>query len=424
MTKLSTQPVDLPSLRISKRLVGFSLAATILVALFLIPLLTRVSPAFEEWQAGLPIPLTRLLNPGALSAGHALFADKCSTCHKKAFHAVTEEACTSCHAAMGTHLPGNHAEQGRLDAVRCTACHPAHAGKAIARKDISPTCINCHAGIDAPVAQARDFGSTHPEFQLAFPQGKETVRVAQDKQPLPPDESGLKFSHEFHLDKKGISTPDGDTVLTCQNCHKIDAAGNDFAPIEMKATCQQSRCHTQLLAEPVSVFIPHGSERLPMEKTRTHYLNSLAESPEELVRQCGPIPKDSTGIGHAIACANLSALKFAGLNIFQSKGEMLQCGLCHTLRKTENRETPWRVTAIHINRDWHTQTVFSHAKHATSKCEDCHQKSKSARAEDLSMPDIASCRQCHTGMAGSSSKVKSRCNTCHSFHRHPTTPTG
>lgn len=411
-----------PTRRFSKRFVGFFLATLIVVALFLVPLLTRVSPAFEEWQAGLPLPLTRLIRPGALSAGHALFADKCSTCHKSVFRAVTDQACTSCHTAMGSHLANGHAEQGRLDAVRCADCHPAHAGKLAARRELSPTCVGCHAGVGAHLAETRDFSSAHPEFQLAFPGGKETLRVRQNTTPLPADDSGLKFSHEFHLNKEGVSSPDGDTVLECPSCHKLEEAGNHFVPLEMKTSCQQSRCHAQRLAEPVNNAIPHGSERLAMQKVRTYFLNSLAASPEELAHQCSPMQGNSTSIGFATACADRLSLAFAERNVFQSEGDALQCGLCHTIRKTRNRETPWQVVPVRVNRDWHIHAVFPHAKHATSKCEDCHQKSHSAKAEDLSMPDLASCRQCHSGLDGPASKIRSRCNTCHIYHRQAVLP--
>lgn len=418
-----TAPVSLSALGISKRKLGFGLAAVILVAFLILPLMTKVSPAFEAWQARLPLTLTGALNPGPLSPGHRPFEAKCSTCHQQAFHGVADGACTECHKQPATHLAADHALKDVLGGVRCADCHPAHEGKAAALHGGLPTCLNCHKNLGKEIAKVKDFGAAHPPFQLTLPAGRETLRVRQDEKPLPPERSGFKFSHHFHLDKEGVSSPDGRTLLTCRDCHKLEAAGDHFAPIDMKMTCQQSRCHRSRFEDPAVGLVPHGSEREVMGRLRAAYAAWLAEAPRENAWQCeSRIDKGGNLVQRTLDCAALLARDQAESTFFRTSGDNLDCALCHEINATQSPEVPWKVAPVRINRDWHAKAVFPHARHGTLECAECHDKADSKSSADISMPPIGKCRECHAGVKATANKLKTNCEDCHRFHRVPGQP--
>lgn len=412
-------PLTLASLGISKRRLGFGLAAFILVGLFSLPLLSRFLPAFEAWQARMPLILTDLLNPAPLSAGHGLFAAKCSSCHEQAFHGVADTACAACHKPLNLHLAVEHPQSAALGEQRCIDCHPVHQGKVAAMQNGLPPCLECHQGLTnvKALAEVRDFGEAHPPFRLTVPQGKESIRVRQDAQNLPPEKSGLKFSHQFHLDKEGVSSPDGRNVMTCRDCHKLEESGNHFAPMEMEMTCQQSRCHKIRFVEPINSIVPHGSEREVMNKLRNFYANWLAAAPEEFATACASVATSGHIVKRTLSCADALAGKLAGDTLFGNAGETRECLLCHEIVATEKTDVPWKVLPVRLKHDWQPSAIFPHTRHATLDCLACHDKNNSQASEDIAFPPIEKCRECHAGGAGASGRIKSHCANCHQFHR-------
>lgn len=410
-------PVTLSALGLGKRRLGFGLAALILVILLALPMMTRVSPDFESWQARLPFALTGLHNPGALAGGHGLFGSKCSTCHQHAFQGVADIACTKCHARVGGHLAANASHENAAGEVRCADCHSAHEHKADATRNSSAPCLGCHQHHDNDVAKVRDFGTDHPPFHLTVFTGKDSTRIRQDQATIPVEKSGLKFSHQVHLAPKGVSTPDGDTVLTCGSCHRLEESGTHFAPMKMEMTCQQSRCHKQRFAEPARGVIPHGSEAETMNLLRNFYANWLAEDPARIATGCGTHGSAPNAVRRALDCVESLALQHAASTLFRETGEKLQCALCHELTKTDSKDVPWKLVPLRINRDWQPKAVFGHAKHDTVACTKCHDKTNSRSSGDISFPRIEKCRECHAGSKGAGAKIKSSCQSCHRFHR-------
>lgn len=409
-------PVTLAALGISKRRIGLWLAALILLAFLILPLLPRLSSGSDAWQAGLPIMLTKSLSPGPLSNGHGMLGPKCSSCHERAFQAVTDSTCRKCHERTAMHLLADPAHENVLYDIRCADCHPAHQGKRDAMRGGVPQCIACHNKQGKSIADVTDFGIAHPEFQLTVPAGNEFVRFRPGEKDMPQEKSGLKFSHKAHLVKTGISTPEGDTVLTCRSCHKLESSGIHFAPMEMEKTCQQSRCHKLRLSEPVFGVVSHGSEREAMSRVRNFYTNWLADAPVN-IKECGPAEKAGNIIRRTLDCADMLARKHAASSLFRERGEKLQCPLCHQIVETESKEVPWKVVSPRINRDWQPSAIFTHAKHHSMSCADCHDKVNSQSSEDISLPRIEKCRECHAGFVGDAVKIKSNCESCHRFHR-------
>ena len=243
-----TAPVTLAALGLSKRKLGFGLAACILFAFLLLPLLPGASPAFDKWQATLPVTLNESWKPGPFSDGHGVFGAKCSTCHQRAFRAVSDETCAGCHKRVARHLADDDLHAKTFKDVRCTDCHQDHRGKAGLVLHSPSACVACHGNIESKKADTalddvHDFGTDHPPFHITLQDGKNVVRVRQDAKEKLAEKPGLKLNHQVHLDKKGLLSPKGNTVMVCRDCHRIEESGIHFAPMTMKETCQQSQCH-------------------------------------------------------------------------------------------------------------------------------------------------------------------------------------
>lgn len=415
-------PVTLAGLGFSKRKWSFVLAIGILFLFLLLPLLPSASSAFDKWQAPLPITFTESWNPGPLSGGHGTFGAKCSVCHQHAFQAVSNDACTECHKHVAKHLEtdGLHADIFRN--VRCTSCHLDHRGRAGLVLHDQSACVACHGNIkskktDTTLANVHDFEKNHPTFRIAL-QGEENVtRVRQDEKSALVEESRLKYSHQVHLDAKGVSSPLGRTVMVCRDCHHLDKTGAHFKPMSMQETCQQSRCHKLYFTEPVEGLAPHGSEREVMNKLREHYIKWLIDPTTENMAACAQTSRPINVVKRTLECANDLAQKYAATTLFKEDGEDLECVLCHEVSKTENRDIPWKVKPLRMSQDFQPGAVFPHSKHDTVNCTECHDKVNSKVSADVAMPAIKKCRECHVGNRPVRGKIRSACDSCHRFHQ-------
>lgn len=416
-------PVTLAALRLSKRKLGFGLAAFILFAFLLLPLLPSVSSTFDKWQSTLPVTLNESWNPGPLSGGHEVFGAKCSTCHQRAFRAVPDDACTGCHKQVARHVKKDDLHASAFKKVRCTDCHQDHKGEAGLVLHAPSACVTCHGNIkkknaDTALADVHDFGTGHPSFHITLLDGKNVIRARQNEKNKLIEKSGLKYSHQVHLKKKGISTPQGNTVMTCRDCHQVDESGTHFTPMTMQKTCQQSRCHMLYYTEPADGVVPHGSEHEAMNRLREFYEKWLTDSPamSKNMAACERAGS-SNSAKHTLDCADRLARKNAAATLFRESGEALECVMCHEIAPTGDNDVPWKVEALHINRDYHPGAVFPHSRHDTINCTECHDKTNSKTSAEIAMPAIEKCRECHVGDRYVKGKVKSVCDSCHRFHQ-------
>lgn len=278
----------------------------------------------------------------------------------------------------------------------------------------SSICVKCHAdlkghGIKSKLPDIKDFDQGHPAFRLALregPQGRKVTLIQPHPGEVPTEKSGLKYSHMVHLDKEGVSTPDGGIVMICQDCHIDDGSGVHFQPMDMKKTCQQAGCHSLDHTEPLVGMAPHGSEKMVMDELRTFYLHWLTEHPEPNCTQKG-----------LADCADARAREHAASTLFRDD---VECGECHEIQSTDDPTMPFKVAPVYFNRNWQPGAEFSHARHSTMQCTDCHDKTNSEASEDIAMPSAKKCRECHAGENAPGDRIHSPCGMCHRFHRAPT----
>jgi hypothetical protein len=321
-----------------------------------------------------------------------------------------------CHKQIKQHLATDDLHTGAFKNKHCTDCHLDHQGENGLLNHNSAQCAGCHSAIksvkaDTKLNNVNDFSAGHPPFNITLQDGNKTTRLQQDDKNKLIEKPGLKYSHQVHLAKEGISTPQGDTVMQCQDCHKIEESGMHFAPMTMKKTCQQSGCHALDFTDPVEGLAPHGSERAVMDRLRVFYSKWLADSPANRAA-CMQGTKD---------CANELAVKSAATTLFRNKpvstGDKLECGMCHEIEPAGDNDVPWKISLVQINRDWQPGAFFTHSKHGTMNCTECHDKINSKTSSDIAMPTIKKCRECHVGEQKTKGKIRSSCESCHRFHR-------
>lgn len=401
------------------RRAGLTLAAVLLVP-FCAALLTLVSPAFEAWQAQQVVKLTGWLDPAPLSRAHGQFGHRCTVCHQQPFVAVADAACTECHQTTGRHV--TDAEKAARARARCTDCHALHAAKAEAADGRGAPCIECHARQETRLAEVRDFARSHPPFRLSFNVGDTAVRVRENASPAPAEQPNLAFSHEVHLAADGVSSPEGQTVLHCADCHRPDAGGRGFLAPDMATSCQQSGCHGMRFAKPLRGVVPHGAVRDVFERTRNAQARRLADAPEDAAKECGWPARPAASHRQLLDCADAASRGFLAGSLFRQQGDAPGCALCHQLAESSAADAPWKVAPVRMSRRWHATAWFPHRRHASVKCADCHDKSGSTRAEDVAIPGITRCRECHGGDSFGDSKVGLTCADCHDYHRFSKSP--
>ena len=99
--------------------------------------------------------------------------------------------------------------------------------------------------------------------------------------------------------------------------------------------------------------------------------------------------------------------------------EIRSCKTCHELiREDTPQGRQWTVARVLNGHTWMPHARFDHKAHAQSKCGDCHDVAKSKRAEDVAMPTIETCRDCHAGAKPVLDRLTSNCLLCHGFHEH------
>lgn len=389
------------------------------------------------------LSLDSIWNPGPLASAHSNLEGDCQACHAGDFSRVKDESCTVCHSNMGLHVSEKTRADTSFEEGRCASCHRDHKGReSLAEQNrhfVGADCASCHKAIKTvapksdtlPVA---DFaGDKHPAFRITVATGPEPsdlrrIRMAANTPMV--EKTNLKFPHDVHLDPKGIDSPSRKVVMQCANCHEPADTKTGFKTLSMESHCQD--CH-KLSFEPAlpDRQVPHGPVEAVLSTVEEFY-SYLALHPEErnkvnaqrAVLRARPGEKEPNRSNLANLSGNPRAqAAFATVELFENTA----CTVCHqvkakpgmgNIRTSGSRMPQYEIAEINPTHPWMPMAKFDHKAHAFENCESCHKASKSEKASDVLMPDIAGCQTCHAGSKPVLNKVRSDCGVCHEYHIH------
>jgi hypothetical protein len=428
----------------SKRLMAWLLASLILTLLLAAPILTHatrsVLPSDPEHTPPGQTVLDATWSPGALSVKHHTLEENCEACHVNAFVSVRDDTCVSCHKELGGHagaprlltgmpqlsvgdatlwkIAGMFGKEGRGS---CTSCHTEHEGKVRQQAASEPFCGDCHRTLDArltdtELGNAHDFGKTHPQFRPTFYAAygaKESVRLSLDKEPI--ERSGLKFPHDVHMDPRGgaarmaLNLRQYGEPLACKDCHTLAADKIGFKPVKMKDSCES--CHSLVSGRSGGGFtsLRHGD----LKKFREDIAN-LRQGAERVPLASARLRPGQFGkTGRYYADFGRPVNAYISLSRGLESGGV--CTECHVPARTNGQPD---LVPVNLPDRFLEHGYFNHEAHKKEQCTDCHAADKSKTANDLLIPDLASCRDCHLGATAQKTKktVPSTCAMCHAYH--------
>ncbi len=427
----------------SKRAVSWILAAVVVIALLTVPIVTHLlrDPVENDPDrlADGQVVMDSTWSTGPLSKAHHALEENCEACHSTPFVSVQDETCLSCHEEIDDHAARPRLARGmppfsRGDAVQwkiaetlgkegplgCVACHTEHEGPLEQAAATEKFCADCHQTLDTRLtdtglANAHDFGVQHPQFRPAFYTklgADKPIRVSLAKPPV--EMNGLKFPHDIHLASNGgaarmaISLGRYGAPLECSDCHEPSGDGDSFVPVEMESSCES--CHSLVSGRNSAGFtkLTHGNvEALRAELARVNRgprraMVSGRTRPGQFAQGQRYYSNFGRPFGAYMAISN--ALGPRGI-----------CGECHL--PTTTNGTP-DVMPVNLPDRFLWKGHFSHAAHEQEDCTTCHAADTSGTANDLLLPDLKVCRDCHLGetVAATAKIVPSGCAMCHSYH--------
>jgi len=416
-----------------------------------LPLAGFHDPLLGEWLRGQKLlPSDAAWSSGPLANAHHTpdIGSDCNACHVKLFEPTPDRACLACHEAINEHYDQQRVESGLLGAMKCATCHKEHNEPGNLVRHDSALCLDCHRDLEQ-VAEHMGMGDLaapvsgfspgkHPEFQLSllgFDDAQWTwsqLRIRADSQPPPRETSNLRFPHDLHMDPQWVRVPGTDLAMGCVDCHRLGTDREHFVPITMESHCRS--CHSLAFdeAEP-GRQLPHADVPWAVLTIEEHFIRRFVdpslrlESTPSSRRRPGRIEEPPMAATSPLAMARERA-ELEARNQFSRSG----CVTCHEV--TEHPERPlrerWRVKPVRIVADWYPNARFDHAVHLTpgasgpdvdKACLSCHAADVSSSSEDILMPDIDSCFDCH-GDVRQVGVVKLDCTSCHGFHQATGSP--
>lgn len=426
-----------------KRIRRFATWSVLLLATALIAGLTWLPGNRQIYQAD------------SVSTAHALFNEDCQACHDARFgtakrllsgdntvRSVTDEACLRCHAGDVHHVR-------QVGKTACVSCHHEHQGlKAMARVADSH-CTSCHADLKSHTDTTKPGDADRAFRDVATFLGGPSPHPPFFLSDNPQDEGTIRFNHQAHMNPKGL--PLAGTLerknLRCTDCHQTDDAGRYMKPISYQLHCRD--CH------PLNVRISGSITELAAKEEADRFRNEPAAHPNgpregpETVRAIlrdrfirfarqfpsvqyerpqsarpHPLPGRSKSAPTTIANGNGTGrssgpewaeqqLSEASRLLFEGAGG---CRYCHRVAAEPSPETDQlpQFELPQIKSRWFPHSVFSHERHRSLDCRQCHAQSAESRlTSDVLMPTIQSCQQCHNGKTQG---ARTDCVECHAYH--------
>ena len=422
-------PTSLAQTWLSKRRpswIVFTLVALLFVGL---PLAAHFTPTFRKVLHDIPgVPSQDQWQAGDLAPAHHYFGSECTTCHQVPFRWVKDEACAKCHAGTPAHADPVKFNLPELGDARCAHCHRDHNGPNGLVIQDQVLCADCHHDLKARTKNASalvdvgDFAAQHPEFQIDLPAWDangnfKPVRTLLS-QPGIKEASGLKYPHDVHLDPKGIKSPNGNRILTCDSCHKPEPGGARIMPVDYETMCQECHRLDFDVLEP-GRQVPHGKIAEILYMLDEFYSKRALEG-GYMDLQAPIVVQQRRRPGQAMSREETIEAQTWAREKSRKVGDALfngrACTVCHTVTAGTGGADTWRIAPVRVQGEWFSKAHFTHAKHKSEMtCESCHPATASKAATDLLMPGIENCRQCHGG-ENDAGKVPSTCISCHGYH--------
>jgi predicted CXXCH cytochrome family protein len=374
---------------------------------------------------------------GALSLAHHGLEDNCEACHAEPFVSVRDETCLSCHAEIGDHADTDRQLTGRGpfsagEALQwaiaqsfgkegpgsCTTCHTEHEGEGRMEPAAQAFCAECHDTMDTrltdtALGNAGDFGTHHPQFQaLIYTElgQQKPARVTLSAELR--EEHGLLFPHDLHMSKTGGAARMANNLaqygdgLECKDCHVLPNGRIDFAPVNMEDNCEA--CHSLVYDKVGSTFrsLRHGdvdqmrADLAAMDRAPRRPITTGRRRPGQFAR--GGTYYQNFGRPQSNYIAINQALSRDGV-----------CGECHIPTTANGRPD---VMPVNLRPFYFVTGRFDHKAHEQEDCTSCHAAGTSSSANDLLIPAMESCRDCHQGEDARQAEVPSSCAMCHSYH--------
>ncbi|MDX1569537.1 MAG: hypothetical protein R3200_03565 [Xanthomonadales bacterium] len=398
----------------------------------IVPAIGYLVPGLQQQLRSIPgAPSDSQWEAGSLQTAHHFFGENCELCHSQAFTRVQDKDCIACHVMTPVHAEPEFFDLPALTETSCSICHRDHNGPTgliNARQDL---CTDCHGNLDertngtTVLANVTDFTDSHPQFKVELagwdPAGNYLPRrESLENAPLVED-SNLKFPHDTHLNPEGINAPDGTRVLGCADCHRPEPGGSKMMPVAFETMCQD--CH-KLGFDPNAPDrqVPHGDAPEVLFTLEEYYTNKALRGGVEDA-SAPPAVRARRRPGERVSRADrLEILAWANeqsRRIGQTLFEGQACGVCHTVQRVQaEQDISWRVEPVRVAGVWFGSALFTHDSHTTMDCESCHEAQQSHVSDDVLIPGIENCRQCHGG-EHDDDKVASPCIDCHKYHDHP-----
>jgi hypothetical protein len=411
-------------------------------------------------------------NSGPISVKHAFIANDCKRCHETAFEPVPNTTCLTCHAAVGHHTP-EIIRPARLSEARCASCHVEHNGLRGLAALGSGLCSECHADLaglvpDTEVDDASDFHSRHPQFRLRLasgtPNGARRPEYREWRRDLR-ESPGVRFNHLHHVGTS-VPHPDGESAhVDCGRCHALDAGGMYMRAVSFEENCQS--CHSLDFDDAFGdLQAPHGDPVEMRRWLRGLYADRLLQAqlpelprsrrPSIFVRPGQQLTQREREIVYRWVEEQMVQ---ADQHLMGTDGE---CARCHEPSVSPAKDGGRGLQPVSIPTVWMPKSGFRHETHSPFACRDCHPAaavydpdpeaatprpawsfpesrpyalftpseiaakglSASTSAQDVLVPGIDTCRECHGGATARPPLVASECVLCHPFHRSESGPMG
>lgn len=449
------QAFSLRGLLPGRRLSAWAFSLLLLAAFLIAPIWAYMSwRGVEERPASFHADMS--WSSGPLSSAHASLSRDCQSCHTDAFVAVTDTACKSCHDDAHDHAPMDRqlaarGEPGMFRAAlirigaafnrdqgRCVDCHNEHEGAGPMPATAQQFCTDCHQDMssrltDTRIGDAGDFGTSHPQFrprvQVTPGATPRFARVTLNAQTS--DVGGLKFPHNMHLLPQGgvarmarslrMTNGRNDNGrgggLDCANCHKPTADGVRFEPVDMERDCQS--CHSLSFESVggVTRTLRHGEPGQVVADLYAYYRSTPPTRPISLGGMARRRPGEFAqgqiyNIYFRETAVRPTRADDAVRAVFSRGGA---CYDCHTIFAPAAGNSNWRVLPVNQPMRYLEHGWFDHRPHDEEECSTCHAAARSSSANQLLIPEIKVCRDCHGG-ENSGADVESPCASCHEYH--------